>query len=62
MHDMVSVVLYAWSAQCRFIQALGNEQWIHGGYWLVCHTMDASIFINMLRTRCLVLGNTLPTH
>ena len=30
---------------------MANQKWVHGGYFIVTHKMDASVFVKVLRTR-----------
>ena len=42
----------------RFLQILGQQQWKHGGYWVVTLQLCGELFIKMLRSRCLCVGSS----
>lgn len=36
---------------CRFLELMSQQPWKHGGYWVVVHKVNSSIFLSILRTR-----------
>lgn len=36
----------------RFLELMSQQQWKHGGYFVVTHKLNSSIFLKMMRTRC----------